>query len=174
MWSLGFIGLTLLFSRFSPLHRSLETEQFNYSVCQQLQPTTDISTTVWTLDREETHAENTWAKEIQLRIGGLEVPTAVTMESSSVWDVTPCSLVKVSRCFVGTHRLHLQELCLPSASCWLLSWLTLLPWRWRRYVPPKCRLNFTRLHGVISQNIKLFKMQDYVKEKYFAGELFSF
>jgi hypothetical protein len=26
-------------------------------------------------------------------------------------------------------------------------------WRWRRYVPPKCRLTFNGLHGVISQKI---------------------
>jgi hypothetical protein len=39
------------------------------------------------------------------------------------------------------------------ASRALLAWLILRPWRWRRYVPPKRRLNFNGLHGVISQNI---------------------
>jgi hypothetical protein len=28
-----------------------------------------------------------------------------------------------------------------------------LPWRWRRYVPPKCQLTFSGLQGVISQEI---------------------
>jgi hypothetical protein len=31
-----------------------------------------------------------------------------------------------------------------------------LPWRWRRYIPPKCWLIFNGLHGVIFQNIELF------------------
>jgi hypothetical protein len=34
-----------------------------------------------------------------------------------------------------------------------------LPWRWRRYVPPKRRLTLNRLHGVISQKMVLFKIQ---------------
>jgi hypothetical protein len=34
--------------------------------------------------------------------------TAVTMKSSSSWDMTPCSLVKVSEHFGGTYRFHLQ------------------------------------------------------------------
>jgi hypothetical protein len=31
--------------------------------------------------------------------------------------------------------------------------LILPPWRWRRYVPPKRRLTFNGLHGVISQKV---------------------
>jgi hypothetical protein len=31
-----------------------------------------------------------------------------------------------------------------------------LPWRWRRYVPPKRQLTFNGLHGVISQKTVLF------------------
>jgi hypothetical protein len=31
-----------------------------------------------------------------------------------------------------------------------VAWLTLQYWRWRRYVPPKFRLTFTGLHGVLS------------------------
>jgi hypothetical protein len=31
------------------------------------------------------------------------------------------------------------------------------PWRWRRYVPPKCRVQLYGLHGVISQKMILFK-----------------
>jgi hypothetical protein len=30
--------------------------------------------------------------------------------------------------------------CLLPASCRFLAWLTLRPWRWRRYVPPKYRI----------------------------------
>jgi hypothetical protein len=35
---------------------------------------------------------------------GLEILTAVVM----IWDITLCSPLKVSRCFGGTYRLHLQ------------------------------------------------------------------
>jgi hypothetical protein len=51
------------------------------------------------------------------------------------WDITPC---------------------LSTASRWLLARLILRPWRWRRYVPPKRRLTFNGLHGVISQKMVLF------------------
>jgi hypothetical protein len=47
-------------------------------------------------------------------------------------------------------------LCLLPVSCWILAWLTLRPWRWRRHVPPKRRLSSNGLHGVISQKIELF------------------
>jgi hypothetical protein len=33
------------------------------------------------------------------------------------------------------------------------AWITLPPWRWRWYVPPIHRLNFTGLHGVTPQKI---------------------
>jgi hypothetical protein len=33
--------------------------------------------------------------------------------------------------------------------------VTVRPWRWRRYLPPKRRLTFNALHGVISQKIEL-------------------
>jgi hypothetical protein len=40
---------------------------------------------------------------------GFEVLTAVVMKSSSFWDITPCSPLKVSRRFGGKHRLYLQD-----------------------------------------------------------------
>jgi hypothetical protein len=45
------------------------------------------------------------------------------------------------------------------SACFMLPvWLILLSWRWSRYVPPKHRLTFTGLHGVISQKTELFIM----------------
>jgi hypothetical protein len=41
-------------------------------------------------------------------------------------------------------------------SHWFLLSLFFRPWRWRRYVPPKCRLTPNGLHGVISQKMGLF------------------
>jgi hypothetical protein len=39
--------------------------------------------------------------------------------------------------------------------CFMLFCLA-RPWRWRRYVPPRRRWTFNRLHGVISQKIAVF------------------
>jgi hypothetical protein len=44
-------------------------------------------------------------------------------------------------------------LCLLPTSRGFISWLILLPWRWRRHVPIKRRLIFNRLHGVVSKKI---------------------
>jgi hypothetical protein len=40
---------------------------------------------------------------------GVEVLTAAVMTSSTLWDITTCSLLKVYRRFGGTCRLHLQQ-----------------------------------------------------------------
>jgi hypothetical protein len=84
---------------------------------------------------------------------------------SVFWEITPSSSLKVNRRFGGTY-LHLQKsharthrevgskLC--KLVCWVLAWLFLLPWRWRRHVPPKRRLPFNRLDGVISQKTEIF------------------
>jgi hypothetical protein len=39
---------------------------------------------------------------------GFEVLTAADMKLSIFWDITPCSSLKVNRCFGGTYRFHLQ------------------------------------------------------------------
>jgi hypothetical protein len=36
---------------------------------------------------------------------GFEVLTAVVMKSAIFWDKTPCSPLKVNRCFRGTYRV---------------------------------------------------------------------
>jgi hypothetical protein len=36
------------------------------------------------------------------------------------------------------------------------AWFIRRPWRWKRYVPPKPRLTFNGLHGVISRKIEFF------------------
>jgi hypothetical protein len=41
-------------------------------------------------------------------------------------------------------------------SRWVLAWLILRPWRWRRHGAPKRRLTLNGLHAVISQKIELF------------------
>jgi hypothetical protein len=39
---------------------------------------------------------------------------------------------------------------------WFLAWFMLWPIRWRRHVPPKCRLTFNGLQDVIFQENELF------------------
>jgi hypothetical protein len=71
--------------------------------------------------------------------------------NSVFWDVAPCRSC-VNRRFGGTYRLHL-------ACSHLLTLVPLsriyLPWRWRRYVPPKHRLT-QDLHGATSQKMAFF------------------
>jgi hypothetical protein len=62
------------------------------------------------------------------------------IKSTIIWDITPCSPLKVNQRFGGTYRIHLQ----------------VRTKRWRRYFPPKPRLTFNGPHGVISQKIALF------------------
>jgi hypothetical protein len=49
-----------------------------------------------------------------------------------------------------------QKLCLVPASRWFDVWLILRPWKRRRQVPPRSRLIFNGLHGVISQKTEFF------------------
>jgi hypothetical protein len=82
----------------------------------------------------------------------------MTMKITIVWNVTPYSLVDRYKHFAETCCLHLQDrrasrvwgkgvsLPLP-ISIFFHAWLTLLPWRWRQQVSPKCSWWSTRLHG---------------------------
>jgi hypothetical protein len=40
---------------------------------------------------------------------GVEVLTAVVMNSTTFWDIEPCSPLRVSPRFGRTYRLHLQD-----------------------------------------------------------------
>jgi hypothetical protein len=56
-----------------------------------------------------------------------------------------------------------------NSSCQLLSRLYLArfilrPWRWRRYIPPKRRLTFNGLHGVISLPAQFRKLTNQVSQ----------
>jgi hypothetical protein len=48
------------------------------------------------------------ANMIKFSLVKFEVVTAVVMESSTFWDITPCSPLKVNRRFREICRLHLQ------------------------------------------------------------------
>jgi hypothetical protein len=95
-----------------------------------------------------------------------------------LWHITPCSLWKANQQFGGTCRLHLQGRRINQARNqheagtkhrhfllidlrWFLTWRTLQPWRCRRELPPKCRLTFNGLHGVISQKREKLRNDGY-------------
>jgi hypothetical protein len=53
-------------------------------------------------------------------------------------------------------------------SWYSLSWLKFRSWRWRQYLPQKCLLIFTELHGVTSQKPTLWELQKQHKNVLFC------
>jgi hypothetical protein len=95
--------------------------------------------------------------------------------SSGIWCCVVCwkSTEISEEHFASIFRVEDYEK--PGSPChllssWFLSWLTLRPWRWRRHVPPKCRLTFKGLHNAISQKVELF-ITIAVRTKYPIREL---
>jgi hypothetical protein len=94
--------------------------------------------------------------------------STINLKGSIFWDITPCSPLEVTQSFGGRYRLHLQDRrksqgrnqCesrwITEHACFHATWSILISWIWRRYVPPKRRLTFNGLHGVISQKTELF------------------
>jgi hypothetical protein len=54
------------------------------------------------------HNASSCFSKIHFNSIGFEVLTAVVVESSIFWDITPCSQLKVNQRFGRTYRLHLQ------------------------------------------------------------------
>jgi hypothetical protein len=61
------------------------------------------------------------------------------LKSTSFWDITLCSSLKVNSRLGEKNLFHLHSRA----------------WKWNRYIPPKRRLTFNGLHGVMYQNIVL-------------------
>jgi hypothetical protein len=89
------------------------------------------------------------------------------MKCTDVWVKTLSSSEK-AWCLKETYRFHLQGRTVSQArnqqmeaaqlaACfnWLLAWLTVRTWRWRRYVPPK-GWPFSELHGITTQKTASF------------------
>jgi hypothetical protein len=68
----------------------------------------------------------------------------------------PCVFIQGGEISVYSLSIPENIFCLLLTSCWFLASFIIRPWRWRRHVPPKRRLIFNKLHGVISQKIELF------------------
>jgi hypothetical protein len=92
-----------------------------------------------------------------LVIIGLEVLTAVAMKNSVFWDITPCSLSKANKTFREMCRLHLQSQRVSQAEKKEEEEEERKKEKkatWSRQ-QPKYWLNFSGLHGVITQKIEL-------------------
>jgi hypothetical protein len=87
------------------------------------------------------------------------------LKNTVFWDVAPCRSC-VNRRFGATHRLHLQgsRKIASEKPAWADDYILLtlvprsrifLPWRLRRYVPPKRRFTH-HLHGATSQKTAFF------------------
>jgi hypothetical protein len=70
----------------------------------------------------------------------IELLMAGIMRILVFWLVTPC---------------RSQRAKLDAYFCWFPGLFTHRPWRWRRYVPPKCRTP-SKLHRVTTQETTLF------------------
>jgi hypothetical protein len=83
-----------------------------------------------------------------------ESPAVSFYLMASQWELR--STLPLSSCFLYDPKF----LTVNYSACHLLSHSYLVrliqPWRCRRYVPPKCWLTFSGLHGIISQKIVLF------------------
>lgn len=78
-----------------------------------------------------------------------------------IWHIILPSLLEVNWHFRGTRCFHLQGWSISKAknqpvSHWFLACPILQCWRWRQCVPLKHLLISTGLHGVITQETKLF------------------
>jgi hypothetical protein len=92
--------------------------------------------------------------------GEFEILTAVVMKSSVSYEITPCSPLK-STYVSEEHVASIFRLLL--APCFMLVFYCLTP-RWSQHVSPKRRLTFNGLHGVILQEMKVFKDREHVFE----------
>jgi hypothetical protein len=110
---------------------------------------------IW--ERVRRHVGGDWSKFLWFQVAGIRNLvdiTARTSRISSFWDISPCSWKStdvsgnMSPSSWGSQNNRSKK-----PTRWLLIWLTLRPWIWRWHVPPKRRLTFNGLHGVISQQI---------------------
>jgi hypothetical protein len=92
-------------------------------------------------------------KVIKSRKMGLAGPvTSMEKKRAVLWDITPCTPLKVNRRFGGTYCLHLQGRRISRARNQCKSrWKA----RWRWHVPPKRRLTFNGLHSYIPEDSTL-------------------
>jgi hypothetical protein len=74
---------------------------------------------------------------------------SLSVLQASQWELTCCSLYNLKFWQADCSVFH-------QISHWFLAWLILSPWRWKQRAPPKRRLTFNGLYGVIYQKTELF------------------
>jgi hypothetical protein len=74
-----------------------------------------------------------------------------------LWDIAPCSPMKINRRFGGTCRLHRQGRRISQSvnhrallATWFLTWHILRPWKWRGHVSLKRRLTLTDYRAFVT------------------------
>lgn len=88
-----------------------------------------------------------------------EVLTAMILNNNIFWDVAPCSVVEVYGCFWETYCLCFQGGRIRQANRLIPICLYYLILKMEAVYPSKTSVNITRLHGITSQKIVLFKMK---------------
>jgi hypothetical protein len=95
-----------------------------------------------------------------------DIPTAVTMNSTIFWDVTPCSLVEFNQCLGGTYCLYLQDRrvsqenepvrSMDQSCCYFTVWSCQSPAQSPNWENTPCRLSATAylMFSVIRHNRK--------------------
>jgi hypothetical protein len=82
-------------------------------------------------------------RQLSLRLDTVcvRVWTVDATRSTIFWNERPCSLPSGSNSKSSKQpnsEKHAESTALLD-SCWVFVWLTLTPWRWRQYIPPKRR-----------------------------------
>jgi hypothetical protein len=103
------------------------------------------------------------SKNVKIKI----CKTIIFLKNAVFWGVAPCICGRLNRRFGGSYRLHFRvEKSASEEPAWAGSYLLtlglrsriFLPWRWRRYDPPKRRFNRPHLHSATPQKTAFFKV----------------
>jgi hypothetical protein len=88
-------------------------------------------------------------------------------EMHSSWrpdEATYQSIIRTILCYVEFKVLTADVT--KNSACHLIAWLILRHWWWRRHVPPKRRLTFNGLQGVISQTMEFSLVYAHSQERF--------
>jgi hypothetical protein len=61
----------------------------------------------------------------------------------------------------GSYEERGLLICNDACFCWFLACVTLLPWGWRRYIPPKSRA-LSEMHDVITQTNEIMRKLGFI------------
>jgi hypothetical protein len=106
------------------LQRRYELQATRIFVCRQKSPVimetqlrhvlkhtiSTVSSVLWARNKK-TRTLFQWSRPLNIYLRSIlifEVLTAVVVNNTIFWDITPCSPLRVDRRFGGTYRLHVQ------------------------------------------------------------------